>query len=78
MDITDINAVQALLLANIGEEEINVRELMNRGYYQGSNASYNLKKLVENGYLLQEKSPTLLIDDTSNHSPQPAAHTSIS
>lgn len=57
LDITDINAVQALLLANIGEEEINVRELMNRGYYQGSNASYNLKKLVENGYLLQEKSP---------------------
>ncbi len=56
MDITDINAVQALLLANIGDEEINVRELMSRGYYQGSNASYNLKKLVEMGYLLQEKS----------------------
>ena len=56
MDITDINAVQALLLANIGEEEINVRELMSRGYYQGSNASYNLKKLVEMGYLIQEKS----------------------
>ncbi|MDF2365982.1 winged helix DNA-binding protein [Sneathiella sp.] len=56
MEITDINAVQALLLANIGDEEINVRELMSRGYYQGSNASYNLKKLVEMGYLLQEKS----------------------
>lgn len=56
MDITDINAVQALLLANIGDEEINVRELMTRGYYQGSNASYNLKKLVEMGYLIQEKS----------------------
>ncbi|MCG8493929.1 MAG: winged helix DNA-binding protein [Sneathiellales bacterium] len=56
MDITDINAVQALLLANIGDEEINVRELMSRGYYQGSNASYNLKKLVEMGYLIQEKS----------------------
>ncbi|MCF8466793.1 MAG: MarR family transcriptional regulator [Sneathiella sp.] len=56
MDITDINAVQAMLLANIGEEEINVRELMSRGYYQGSNASYNLKKLVELGYLVQEKS----------------------
>ncbi len=56
MDITDINAVQALLLANIGDEEINVRELMTRGYYQGSNASYNLKKLVEMGYLLQQKS----------------------
>lgn len=56
MEITDINAVQALLLANIGDEEINVRELMSRGYYQGSNASYNLKKLVEMGYLVQEKS----------------------
>jgi len=56
MEITDINAVQALLLANIGDEEINVRELMSRGYYQGSNASYHLKKLVEMGYLLQEKS----------------------
>ncbi|MBL4906925.1 MAG: MarR family transcriptional regulator [Sneathiella sp.] len=56
MDITDINAVQALLLANIGDEEINVRELMTRGYYQGSNASYNLKKLVEMDYLVQEKS----------------------
>nr|WP_169561838.1 winged helix DNA-binding protein [Sneathiella chinensis] len=56
MGITDINAVQALLLANIGDEEINVRELMTRGYYQGSNASYNLKKLVEMGYLLQGKS----------------------
>ena len=56
MEITDINAVQALLLANIGDEEINVRELMSRGYYQGSNASYNLKKLVEMDYLVQEKS----------------------
>ena len=56
LEVTDINAVQALLLANIGDEEINVRELMSRGYYQGSNASYNLKKLVEMGYLIQEKS----------------------
>ena len=56
LDIHDINAVQALLLANIGDEEVNVRELMNRGYYMGSNASYNLKKLVENDYLIQEKS----------------------
>jgi len=56
IEVTDINAVQALLLANIGKEEINVRELMSRGYYQGSNASYNLKKLVEMGYLIQEKS----------------------
>jgi MarR family transcriptional regulator, exopolysaccharide II synthesis transcriptional activator len=56
LDITDINAVQALLLANIGEEEISVKELVSRGYYQGSNASYNLKKLVEMDYLIQKQS----------------------
>ncbi|HYM30226.1 MAG TPA: winged helix DNA-binding protein [Candidatus Cybelea sp.] len=54
--IGDINAVQALLLRNIGAEEINVRALMDRGYYLGSNASYNLKRLVECGYLEQQRS----------------------
>jgi len=52
----DINAVQALLLANIGEEEIVIRDLVERGYYQGSNVSYNIKKLVDMGYLEQERS----------------------
>jgi DNA-binding MarR family transcriptional regulator len=52
----DINAVQALLLANIGEEEIVIRDLVERGYYQGSNVSYNIKKLVQMGYLEQERS----------------------
>lgn len=52
----DINAVQALLLANIGEEEIVIRDLVERGYYQGSNVSYNIKKLVDMGYLVQERS----------------------
>ena len=42
--VKDINPVQCLLLMNIGDEEINVRNLMDRGYYQGSNASYNIKK----------------------------------
>ncbi len=56
MGIKDINAVQALLLANIGEEEIVIRDLVERGYYQGSNVSYNIKKLVEMGYLEQERS----------------------
>ncbi len=54
--VKDINPVQCLLLINIGEEEVNVRNLMERGYYQGSNASYNIKKLVEMGYLSQERS----------------------
>ncbi|MEC9347984.1 MAG: MarR family transcriptional regulator [Pseudomonadota bacterium] len=57
MGIEDISAVQALLLTNIGSAEVNVRTLMERGYYQGSNASYNLKKLVETGYLEQFRSP---------------------
>ncbi|MEO1330566.1 MAG: winged helix DNA-binding protein [Pseudomonadota bacterium] len=51
----DINSVQALLLFNIGEEELTAGELKTRGYYQGSNVSYNLKKLVELGYLHHER-----------------------
>ncbi|PWE30229.1 MarR family winged helix-turn-helix transcriptional regulator [Pararhodobacter marinus] len=49
--ILDINAVQALLLFNIGDNEVTAGELKSRGYYQGSNVSYNLKKLVENDYM---------------------------
>ena len=47
LGIIDINSVQALLLFNIGENEVTAGELKTRGYYQGSNVSYNLKKLVE-------------------------------
>lgn len=56
LGVGDISAVQALLLTNIGDAEVNVRTLTERGYYQGSNASYNLKKLVEAGYIEQFKS----------------------
>ena len=56
MEVKDLNAVQALLLSNIGEEEIVIRDLVERGYYQGSNVSYNIKKLTEMGYLDQERS----------------------
>lgn len=56
MGIKDINGVQALLLVNIGEEEIVIRDLVERGYYQGSNVSYNIKKLTDLGYLEQERS----------------------
>ena len=49
--INDISPVQAMMLANIGDEEISVRDLIERGYYLGSNASYNLKHLVEGGYV---------------------------
>ncbi len=54
--VVDINNIQALILANIGREELTVGELTNRGYYLGSNVSYNVKKMVENGYLEQERS----------------------
>ncbi len=53
----DINNVQALILYNINTEEMTIGELTNRGFYLGSNVSYNVKKLVENGYLEQEKAP---------------------
>lgn len=56
MSIKDINAVQALLLANIKDEQIAIRDLIERGYYQGSNVSYNIKKLTDMGYLTQERS----------------------
>ena len=54
--IQDINNVQSLILYNIGQDELTVGELTARGYYLGSNVSYNLKKMVENGYLVQERS----------------------
>lgn len=56
LGIAEINAVQALLLFNIGANEVTAGELKSRGYYQGSNVSYNLKKLVEAGYMLHERS----------------------
>lgn len=55
-NIQDINNVQALILYNIGEDELTVGELTARGYYLGSNVSYNVKKMVENGYITQERS----------------------
>ena len=53
--VLEINAVQALLLFNIGDNEVTAGELKSRGYYQGSNVSYNLKKLVEMGYMLHQR-----------------------
>ncbi|MBL4613354.1 MAG: MarR family transcriptional regulator [Magnetovibrio sp.] len=56
MGVKELNAVQALLLSNIGQEDIAIRDLVERGYYQGSNVSYNIKKLTDMGYLEQERS----------------------
>jgi DNA-binding MarR family transcriptional regulator len=52
----DINAVQALLLFNIGSSELTAGELRSRGYYMGSNVSYNVKKLVDLGFINHARS----------------------
>ncbi|MHA1553934.1 MAG: transcriptional regulator LdtR [Alphaproteobacteria bacterium] len=53
---SDVNSVQALLLFNIGDSELTAGELRSRGYYLGSNVSYNLKKLVEMGFIHHQRS----------------------
>ncbi len=52
---SDINAIQALLLFNIGNAELTAGELRSRGYYLGSNVSYNLKKLVDLGFINHQR-----------------------
>ena len=54
--IDDLNSVQAMILFNIGDAELTVGEMTARGCYHGSNVSYNVKKLVENGYLAYTRS----------------------
>ena len=56
LGIYDINNVQGMMLFNIGDAEMTVGELTLRGCYLGSNVSYNLKKMVDNGYVVQERS----------------------
>jgi len=53
---TDINPVQALIVYNIGDQQLCAGELRTRGYYLGTNATYNLKKLVQLGLLEQQRS----------------------
>lgn len=57
LGVDDINNVQSLILFNIADEEVTVGELTHRGYYLGTNVTYNLKKLVEHRYVTQERSP---------------------
>ena len=52
----DINCIQALILMNINENVVTIGEVLTRGYYIGSNAYYNLKKMVTNGYVIQTPS----------------------
>ncbi|WP_244492751.1 MarR family transcriptional regulator [Bosea sp. Root670] len=57
LGVDDISPSQVMVLMTIGQGEIAVRDLLDRGHYGGSNASYNLKQLVENGYLDRGASP---------------------
>ena len=54
--VHDVNNVQGMLLFNLGDADISIGELTLRGYYLGSNVSYNVHKLSENGYLVYERS----------------------
>ena len=56
VNVLEINPIWALLLFNIGENEVTVGELKSRGYYQGSKVSYKLKKMVEMGYMHHQRS----------------------
>jgi len=73
LGLLDINPVQALLLFNIGENEVTAGELKSRGYYQGSNVSYNLKKLVEAKYMehkrceIDRRSVRVRLSDKGQH-----------
>ncbi|MEQ8346590.1 MAG: winged helix DNA-binding protein [Sneathiellaceae bacterium] len=57
LGVDDLNSMQALLLTNIRDQEVTARDLMEKGYYIGSNISYNIKQLTDSGYVEQERSP---------------------
>jgi len=56
LGLRDINNIQALILYNIASDELTIGELTQRGYYLGSNVSYNIRKMVDNDYLKQVRS----------------------
>mgnify|MGYP002636698405 CR=1 FL=1 len=55
--VSDINPAQALMLTKIEGREVALRDIIERGYYIGSNASYNIKQLVDSDYVVQKRSP---------------------
>lgn len=54
--IDDLSPSQVMMLFTIGSNELSVRDLIERGYYLGSNASYSLKRLVEAEYVIRTAS----------------------
>ncbi|MDJ1159989.1 MarR family transcriptional regulator [Chelatococcus sp. SYSU_G07232] len=57
LGVEDLSPAQVMMLFTIGPDDLSVRDLIDRGYYLGSNASYNLKRLVESGYVERSASP---------------------
>jgi len=55
MKIRDINNVQCLVLYKVGMQQVIIGDLKNYDYYLGSNVSYNLRKMIQNGYVVQQK-----------------------
>lgn len=56
LDVQNLNSVQTLMLNNIGKSELTIGELRSRGYYLGSNVSYNIRKLVDLEYIDYQRS----------------------
>jgi DNA-binding MarR family transcriptional regulator len=54
--VHDVSPSQVMMLLTIGTRELSVRDLIERGYYLGSNASYSLKRLVETEYVIRTAS----------------------
>lgn len=59
LSVRDITSVQCLILYHLGIAggKINIGEFSKRGYYLGANISYNLAKIVKNGYFQQIPDP---------------------
>ena len=57
LKINNLSPIQALIILNLGENEVNVNDLVKRGYYGGTSVSYNLNCLVENGFMLSQGDP---------------------
>jgi DNA-binding MarR family transcriptional regulator len=54
----EVTSAQAMLLLDIGDQDISIRDLIDRGYYMASTATYNIRKLAEMGYIEQNRSPS--------------------
>ena len=55
--VSGVNPTQALIIYHIGKNRVKVNEIIKNHFYEGSNPSYNLKKMLEADYL--KKTPSL-------------------